>query len=210
MHDGADDVASLFEALLWSMTRLEESAIPSTPESVDGSERGVQAWTAKRAVLITTGANLLMSVLGVFTGVVAARLLGPKGRGELAAIQAWPSALAALALLGTSEAVLYFCARAPLRRAQYLGAALLIGTIGALVFSLAGFFAMPRLLASQSHPAALGGARIPVADLDVPADCNADRSTAGRGPFRSVELSAALSHAAMDGDICRGLAGGYT
>ena len=63
------------------------------------------------------------------------------------------------ALLGTSEAVLYFCARAPLRRAQYLGAALLIGTIGALVFSLAGFFAMPRLLASQS-PTVVWGARV--------------------------------------------------
>lgn len=127
--------------------------------SVAQGERPVQPWTAKRAALITTGANLLMSVLGVFTGVVAARLLGPKGRGELAAIQAWPSALAALALLGTSEAVLYFCARAPLRRAQYLSAALLIGTVGALVFSLAGFFAMPRLLASQS-PAVVWGARV--------------------------------------------------
>jgi len=157
------------------MTTMEESATPSTPElpesdgvqnncargraSAAGGERPVQAWTAKRAALITTGANLLMSVLGVFTGVVAARLLGPKGRGELAAIQAWPSALAVLALLGTSEAVLYFCAREPRRRAEYLGAALLIGTVGALVFSLAGFFAMPWLLASQS-PAIVWGARV--------------------------------------------------
>ncbi len=100
-----------------------------------------------------------MSALAVLTGVVAARLLGPKARGELAAIQAWPSALASLALLGTSQAVLYFCAREPQKRSNYLSAALLIGGVGALILSVTGFVAMPRLLASQSS-AVVWGARI--------------------------------------------------
>jgi antigen flippase len=122
-------------------------------------ENSVQAWTAKRAALNTTGVNLLMSALSVFTGVLAARLLGPKGRGELVAIQAWPSALASLALLGTSQAVLYFCAKEPQKRSSYLSAALLVGAAGALIFSVIGFVAMPRLLASQSS-AVVWGARI--------------------------------------------------
>jgi O-antigen/teichoic acid export membrane protein len=120
---------------------------------------GERAWTAKRAALITTGANLLMSALGVFTGMVAARLLGPKGRGELAAIQAWPTALASLALLGTSEAVPYFCARETEGRDRYLCAALLIGLSGTLTCSFLGFLAMPWLLAAQDS-LVVWGARI--------------------------------------------------
>jgi O-antigen/teichoic acid export membrane protein len=115
-----------------------------------------RAWTAARAALLTTAANFLMTGLGVLSGVMAARLLGPKGRGELAAIQAWPSALASLSLLGTSEAVLYWCARQPARKSAYLNAALLIGAPGALVFSAVGFVAMPWLLASQNSTVVWG------------------------------------------------------
>lgn len=100
-----------------------------------------------------------MSVLGVFTGVMAARLLGPKGRGELAAIQAWPSALASLAMLGSSEALVYFSAREPSKRSAYLSAALMIGTVGAVFFSVAGFVAMPWLLSSQNS-SVVWGARV--------------------------------------------------
>jgi len=126
---------------------------------VTEGERPVRAWTAKRAVLITTGANLLMSAFGVLTGVVAARLLGPKGRGELAAIQAWPSALASLALLGSAEALVYFCARETQSRDRYLSASLLIGLSGALICSFLGFLAMPWLLAAQDS-SVVWGARI--------------------------------------------------
>lgn len=134
---------------------LERDSGPSAP----AEERPGKRWNAKQGALVTVGVNLVMSVLGIFTGVMAARLLGPKGRGELAAIQAWPTALASLSLLGTSEAVLYFCAKEPQKRAAYFSAALLIGTAGALFFSVAGFVAMPWLLASQSS-AVVWGARI--------------------------------------------------
>jgi len=118
-----------------------------------------KAWDVKRSAMITTGANATVSVLSVFTGVMAARLLGPKGRGELAAIQAWPSVLASLAMLGAPDAMLYYCAREPLKRNSYFSAALLIGTAGALFFSVAGFIAMPWLLSLQSA-AVVWGARV--------------------------------------------------
>ena len=47
----------------------------------------------------------------MLTGALAARLLGPDGRGQLAAIQMWPNFLAAIANLGLPEALVYFSAR---------------------------------------------------------------------------------------------------
>ena len=105
---------------------LSPSAVPASPG---------RKYSASRGVLVTAGSNLMLSVLGVLTGVMAARLLGPKGRGELAAIQAWPTALASLGLLGMSEAVPYFCTRETEKRGAYLSAALLIGLAGALYAS---------------------------------------------------------------------------
>jgi O-antigen/teichoic acid export membrane protein len=120
---------------------------------------GRRAWTAKRATLTTTGTNVFISVLGMCTGVMAARLFGPQGRGELAAIQAWPNALGCLGLLGTAEALVYFCVREREQRGAYLSAALLLASAGALICSFAGFVAMPWLLKAQS-PSVIRGARI--------------------------------------------------
>jgi antigen flippase len=119
----------------------------------------VRTWTNKRAALITTGASLLITAIGVCTGILAARLLGPKGRGELAAIQAWPTALASVGLLGSAEALVYFGAREREQRSAYFGASFLVGTSGALICSIAGFIAMPWLLKAQG-PSVIWGARV--------------------------------------------------
>ncbi|MCH7540941.1 MAG: hypothetical protein IH999_11195, partial [Proteobacteria bacterium] len=44
------------------------------------------------------------------SGILAARLLGPEGRGELAVIILWPSLIAALGALGITESVIYHTA----------------------------------------------------------------------------------------------------
>jgi O-antigen/teichoic acid export membrane protein len=111
---------------------------------------GASRLASRRAVAITTFANLVISLVGICTGVASARLLGPKGRGELAAIQSWPTVLSSLGLLGTAEALVYFCALERSRRASYLSACLMIGACGACVSSIAGFFAMPWLLRAQT------------------------------------------------------------
>jgi O-antigen/teichoic acid export membrane protein len=123
-----------------------------------------RTWTTKRAALITTGANILIALISVCTGIMAARLLGPKGRGELAAIQAWPTALASVGLLGSAEALVYFCARERKQRGAYLSACFLVGSCGAMLCSIAGFIAMPWLLKAQG-PSVIWGARIFLAQI---------------------------------------------
>lgn len=101
-------------------------------------------------VVLTAGTNGVLALLGFVTGTVAARLLGPQGRGELAAIQTWPSFIATIAMLGLPEALVYYCARDPARAGRYLGSAVSIGLLASLPFMLLGYLAMPFLLSAQS------------------------------------------------------------
>ena len=87
-----------------------------------------------------------------------ARLLGPRGRGELAAIQTWPTFIGYLALLGTGDASVYHSARDPERAATYLGSAIVMHLLTAGPFMLVAFIALPWLLSAQSL-AVVAGAR---------------------------------------------------
>lgn len=49
----------------------------------------------------------LMQVLNIATGLLAARLLLPEGRGELAAVMLWPGLIAELGHIGLFDALLY-------------------------------------------------------------------------------------------------------
>ncbi|HKM55935.1 MAG TPA: hypothetical protein VJY33_21190, partial [Isosphaeraceae bacterium] len=89
--------------------------------------------------------NVVMAIIGLASGLLAAKLLGPQGRGELAAIQSWPMLFAALALLGMPEAVVYYSSRYPGRAADYLGTARVIALIAGVVFLATGWLLMPAL-----------------------------------------------------------------
>ena len=52
--------------------------------------------------------NASITGLTVLSGVMLARLLGPEGRGQLAAIQALPIIIAGIGQLGLNEAVIFF------------------------------------------------------------------------------------------------------
>jgi O-antigen/teichoic acid export membrane protein len=101
-------------------------------------------------VLLTSGSNILLALLGVLTGALAARLLGPDGRGQLAAMQMWPNFLAAIANLGLPEAVVYFSARATARSGRYLGSAVSLNLLLSGAFMGLGYWALPLLLPAQS------------------------------------------------------------
>jgi O-antigen/teichoic acid export membrane protein len=77
--------------------------------------------------VITATVNLVLAVLGMMSGVLAARLLGPHGRGELAAIQTWPGVIGTLAMLGMPEAIVYYSARDERGAGRYLGSAVIAG-----------------------------------------------------------------------------------
>ncbi len=102
-----------------------------------------------RRVAVTIGANGVLGVLGFISGTMAARLLGPTGRGELAAIQTWAGFLAVVATLGLPEAVVLFCSREPLRGGRYITSAILGGVIGCIPMLLLGNIALPFLLSAQ-------------------------------------------------------------
>jgi antigen flippase len=80
---------------------------------------------------------------------MAARLLGPAGRGELAAIQTWAGFLGVIGTLGLPEAVVLFCSRDPSRGGQYLSTAIAAGLVGCIPMLLVGYTAMPLLLSAQ-------------------------------------------------------------
>lgn len=74
------------------------------------------------------GATALIQFSGMMTGIVAARLLGPAGRGMLAELSSWALGFAALGCLSIDGAVVYFTAKSETRaeKGRVLGTALLV------------------------------------------------------------------------------------
>jgi O-antigen/teichoic acid export membrane protein len=98
---------------------------------------------------INAVANVLLAGLGLASGVLAARMLGPGGRGELAAIQTWPTFLASLAMVGLPDATAYYSAREPGNAGCYLMSAILLASIFAAPFMLVGYALVPLMLHAQ-------------------------------------------------------------
>lgn len=119
-----------------------------TSYSIWSRARGANTLTANTA--ITAAANISLAGLGVVSGVFAARLLGPHGRGELAAIQTWPSFIATLAMLGMPEALVYFSARTPSEAGRYLGSAVVVAMVSSVPFMLVGYLLTPLMLHAQA------------------------------------------------------------
>lgn len=113
-------------------------------------QRLPQVTTFSGQVVVTMVANVALALLGLVTGSLLARMLGPQGRGELAAIQTWASFLALLAALGLPDAVVYFTGRNPEGAASYLTSAVALMVLAAVPFAAAGALLMPLLLSAQS------------------------------------------------------------
>jgi O-antigen/teichoic acid export membrane protein len=99
---------------------------------------------------LTAATNLGVGALGTVTGMLAARLLGPHGRGELAAIQTYPTQIGYLSLIGTGAAVIYYSARDSDRAGRYVGTALVISLVASLAFIAGAYACMPLLLSAQT------------------------------------------------------------
>lgn len=97
-------------------------------------------------IATTTIMNVLLAALGVGTGLLAARILGPHGRGELAAVQLWPSILATLAMLGMPEALVYVVAKRRDAAGSYWVTATAIALAASAAFAAVGWFLLPLLL----------------------------------------------------------------
>jgi O-antigen/teichoic acid export membrane protein len=101
----------------------------------------------------TVGGQASVLVLGVFSGVVSARLLGPEGRGELAAITFGPLVLVLLASLGLNQAIVFHVGKRRLALSEIGAAALLLGLLQSLAVLALGWMLIPLLLRHYSTEA---------------------------------------------------------
>jgi O-antigen/teichoic acid export membrane protein len=92
-----------------------------------------------------------MLVLNTLTGVVLARLLGPTGRGQLAAILLWPGLLATIGSLGLAEAVTFFTARMAGKERDVLGSALLVAFVDSALLGALWYLASPWVLSQYGE-----------------------------------------------------------
>ncbi|MFQ5695199.1 MAG: hypothetical protein ACE5HB_04345, partial [Terriglobia bacterium] len=103
----------------------------------------------RRHYLTTLAANASILLLGAVSGILAARLLGPVGRGELVVVTLWPMALATLGALGMNHALAFFTAREPHRRPALLTTGLVLATLQSALLMAVGYLLLPGLLAAQ-------------------------------------------------------------
>lgn len=119
-----------------------------TPRSLWHRATAISRFGSLLALTVFT--SIALAGLGMITGVLSARLLGPDGRGELAAIQTWPMFLSSFAVLGLSDAIAYYSAKEPERDGQYVITGMMVALPSSLIFAVAGYCFMPYLLAAQS------------------------------------------------------------
>jgi O-antigen/teichoic acid export membrane protein len=124
---------------------------------------------------ITAFTNLTLGGLAIITGSTAARLLGPAGRGDLAAITSFPTVIASLASFGLRESLVYYVAKEPENTGPVAVAATsLAGLLAPIPLFIAWLF-VPSLLSVHSA-ATVMAARIYLGLfwaewLRTPADC---------------------------------------
>lgn len=103
----------------------------------------------EHAVLGTTAATVVIMACNVVTGLIAARNLGPSGRGELTTITLWAATLLYAGTLGLPEAVAYYTAADRKSRdlvwATGQAAALVLG----LAITVIGWWLIPTILATH-------------------------------------------------------------
>lgn len=94
----------------------------------------------------TLAAQTGILLLGGVTGVAAARLLGPQGRGELAALTLWPGTLVFLASMGINQAIVFFTGRKEHAVAQVWTASTVVGLGQSACVVLTGLVVIPFAL----------------------------------------------------------------
>ena len=135
------------------MFKLDDEASSVSVDSADLPEQlteGTKLPVVLKQIAIVIGGQGGIAACGFATGTIAARILGPAARGELAAIQMIGALLATFATLGLSEAATLYSAREPEHARNYVSSAMFLSLIvGAPVFLL-GYLCVPYLLSAQT------------------------------------------------------------
>lgn len=119
-------------------------AVAGPSDTRDVEESGSRSLASHVSVSLV--ASLAVQGLNVFSGILGARLLGPSGKGEVAAILLWPGLLVAIGYLGMSPAITYFAAREPGREKLVFGTSLIVAFVQAVVLMVIGYLLLPLTL----------------------------------------------------------------
>lgn len=130
------------------LPNLNIVTLPRTYQRLSDCFSSFRGWKADLLSNFTTTAAI--SVCGLLTGLLVARLLGPNGRGELAAAIIWPSFIQGIVGFGMGQSVTYFSGKFRQNAYQVMGTALVIGLVqGALGYGI-GRLLIPVALSQQS------------------------------------------------------------
>lgn len=102
----------------------------------------------RREALVSTAANVVMLLLGLLTGPVIARVLGPEGRGDIAAVIAPATILTWLLSFGLPTAVAYYVD--PVPEGKLLGTTAAFGLVVGGPICAALWFICPTYLDGYS------------------------------------------------------------
>jgi len=98
------------------------------------------------AGVYTMATSAAILLLNVGSGVMLARVLGPSGRGQLAALVLWPFLLANITATGMADAITYYTSKEEEHRKDLVGTSLLIALVQAGVYLTVAWFLMPAVL----------------------------------------------------------------
>ena len=88
--------------------------------------------------------------LGILTGILSARMLGPVGRGEYAAIIIWPMGIASFLGFGINQAVVFYLGQREITPSEGATAVTAIGMIQSVISVAIGLLVVPIVLAKYS------------------------------------------------------------
>ncbi|MER3434484.1 MAG: polysaccharide biosynthesis protein [Leptolyngbya sp. ERB_1_1] len=108
--------------------------------------RSLQGRDGTAAIAQILVARAFIIVVNITTGTITARILGPAGRGEQAAMSIWPQFFAYSMLLGLPSALLYTLKRYPDERSRSVSAAIVLGIAVSIASAVIGVIAIPFLM----------------------------------------------------------------
>jgi O-antigen/teichoic acid export membrane protein len=108
--------------------------------------RGNAAATAQ-----TVLTQFLALGLNAFTSIIVARILGPSGRGEMAAIIMWSTIFTSLLTLGLPSSTVFNLLQKPEHASNTIAAALVLAMLVALLTDVVGYMAIPFWLHKYPH-----------------------------------------------------------
>jgi antigen flippase len=107
------------------------------------------AKSVERTWLSAVVVNTATLGCGVLTGILAARILAPEGRGALAAVLFWPQLFVSIGLCSLQEAVTYHVSQDASKRDSLYSTAICVALGLAAVTCLVGYPLLPHLLKQE-------------------------------------------------------------